>query len=153
MTKGDKRMYIDHIFFVDSTFFQIFDFKLLKGNRENALGKPNTAVITEETAERLFGVEDPIGKLITHYGGDTANYIVTGVVQNVPKNSQLQFDALFSFSTIYSTHPELMNAWGGNWLDTYFELAPNTNVAALEQKFPAYLKKYMKGDGWKYYEL
>ena len=48
----------------------------------------------------------------------------------------------------------MFNNWGGNWLDTYFELAPNTNIAALEKKFPAYLKKYMaKDDDWKRYEL
>jgi putative ABC transport system permease protein len=72
----------------------------------------------------------------------------------VPQNSQLQFDALFSFSTIYGSHPEMMDQWGGNWLDTYFELAANTNVAELEKKFPAYLKKHLtRNDNWKNYEL
>src|SRR4029078_13142193 len=46
-----------------------------------------------------------------------------------------------------------MNNWGGNWLNTYLELAANTNMAALEKKFPAYLKKHMSGDRWKKYEL
>src|SRR5262249_5753705 len=56
--------------------------------------------------------------------------------------------------TIYSTRPQLMENWGGNWLDTYFELTPNANAAALEKKFPAYLKKYMaNSDNWKNYEL
>jgi putative ABC transport system permease protein len=55
---------------------------------------------------------------------------------------------------MYDSHPEMMDNWGGNWLQTYFELAPNTNVAALEKKFPAYLKKYMsRNDNWKSYEL
>jgi putative ABC transport system permease protein len=154
MNYQDKRIYLPQIFLVDSTFLQLFDFKLLKGNRETVLEKPNSAVITEATAEKLFGKENPIGKTITHYGGDTTSSIVTGVLENVPQNSQLQFDALFSFSTYYSTHPEMSNNWGGNWLNTYFELAPNTNIAALEKKFPAYLKKYMaEGNQWKSYEL
>ncbi len=154
MRYNDKNIYLPQIFNVDSTFLQIFDFKLLKGSRETALQKPNSAIITQASAEKLFGKEDPIGKTITHYGGDTTSYIVTGVLENVPQNSQLQFDALFSFSTIYSKHPDLMDNWGGNWLDTYFELAPNTNIASLEKKFPAYLKKYMARDnGWKSYEL
>ncbi|HEY1872164.1 MAG TPA: ABC transporter permease, partial [Chitinophagaceae bacterium] len=151
MTTGEKRIFFSESYFVDSTFLQLFDFKLLKGNRATALQKPNSAVLTQASAEKLFGNADPIGKTITHYGGDTTSFVVTGVLENVPQNSQLQFDALYSFSSIYQ--PWMFDNWGGNWLDTYFELAPNTNVAALEKKFPAYLKKYMKNDNWKNYEL
>ncbi len=152
MTAGEKRIFFSESYFVDSTFLQMFDFKLLKGNRATALQKPNSAILTQASAEKLFGKEDPIGKTITHYGGDTTSFVVTGILENVPQNSQLQFDALYSFSSIYQ--PWMFNNWGGNWLDTYFELAPNTNVAALEKRFPAYLKKYLtNNDGWKYYEL
>src|SRR4030095_6957843 len=77
--------------------------------------------------------------------------VVTGILEDVPQNSQLQFNALIPFSTI--ARPEWMNNWGGNWLNTYLELAPKTNVAALEKKFPAYLKKHMSEDNWKNYEL
>ncbi len=153
MTFGEKRIYLPQIFFVDTTFLAMFDFPLLKGNRQNALEKPNSAVLTESGARKLFGNENPIGKTITHYGGDTLSYTVTGILKDVPNNSQLQFDALFSFNTRYK--PDWMNYWGGNWLDTYLELAPGTDIASLEKKFPAYLKKHMTGDndGWKYYEL
>src|ERR1022692_1440106 len=152
LTNADKRFYFPHTYFVDSTFLKLFDFKLLKGNRETALQKPNSAVLTEESAEKLFGKDNPIGKTITHYAGDTTSFIVTGILQNVPQNSQLQFDALFSFSSIYQ--PWMFTNWGGNWLDTYFEFAAGTNVAALEKKFPAYQKKYMAAnDNWKRYEL
>jgi putative ABC transport system permease protein len=152
MTYSEKRVFLPRTYFVDSTFLQMFDYTLLKGNRSTVLEKPHSAVLTEETAQKLFGSEDPIGKTITHYSGDTISFVVTGIMKNVPKNSQQQFDALFSFSSIFD--PEMMNNWGGNWLDTYFELAPNTNTAALEKKFPAYLKKYITGyDGWKFYEL
>jgi len=154
MRYGDKNIYLPQVFNVDSTFLQIFNFKLLKGNRATALQKPNSAIITEATAQKLFGNENPIGKTITHYGGDTTSYMVTGVLENVPQNSQLQFDALFSFSTIYSKNPKLIDNWGGNWLDTYFELTPNANTSSMEKRFPAYLKKYMaNNDNWKNYEL
>ncbi len=152
MTAGEKRIFFSESYFVDSTFLQIFDFKLLKGNRTTALQKPNSAVLTQASAEKLFGKENPIGKTITHYAGDTVSFVVTGVLENVPQNSQLQFDALYSFSSIYQ--PWMFNNWGGNWLDTYFELTPNANIAALNKKFPAYLKKYMAdNDNWKNYEL
>jgi putative ABC transport system permease protein len=120
MTAGEKRIFFSDSYFVDSTFLQIFDFKLLEGNRATALQKPNSAILTQASAQKLFGKQDPIGKTITHYGGDTTSFVVTGVLQNVPQNSQLQFDALFSFSSIYQ--PWMFNNWGGNWLDTYFEL-------------------------------
>ena len=152
MTYDAKRIFLPHTFFVDSTFLQIFDFKLLKGDRNTVLQNPNSAVLTQTSAQKLFGEENPLGKRITHYAGDTTSFEVTGIIKDPPQNSQLQFDALFSFSTVYQ--PWMFDAWGGNWLDTYFELAPNTNVAALEKKFPAYLKKYMaKNDNWKSYEL
>ncbi len=148
----EKRVWLPMVYAVDSTFLQIFDFKLLEGNRETALQQPNSVVLTRSAATTIFGKENPIGKTISGYGRDTILFRVTGILEDVPKNSQLQFDGLFSFNTIYK--PDWMNNWGGNWLNTYFELAPNTDIAALEKKFPDFLKKYMTGgDGWKYYEL
>ena len=71
-------------------------------------------------------------------------------MKNAPENSHLQFDGLASFSTIAG--PRNMENWGGNWLVTYLELEKGTNIAALEKKFPAYLKKYMaRSEGWKFY--
>jgi putative ABC transport system permease protein len=153
MTFGEKRVYLQQIYFVDTAFLRMFEFPLLKGNRQTALQKPNSAVLTASGARKLFGDQDPIGKTITHYADDTLSFTVTGVLADVPDNSQFQFDALFSFNTVY--RPNWMNNWGGNWLNTYLELAPNTSVAGMEKKFPAYLKKHMTGDneGWKFYEL
>jgi putative ABC transport system permease protein len=136
---------------VDTAFLQMFDFPLLKGDRKTALLKPNSVVLTASTARKLFGSEDPMGKTITHFANDTVLFRVTGVAADAPENSQLQFDALGSFNTFIK--PDWSKMWGGNWLNTYFELAPNTDVAAMEKQFPAYLKRHLDGDGWKYYEL
>jgi putative ABC transport system permease protein len=151
LTEDNKRIFLPEVFFVDSTFLKIFDFKVIRGDRQTALLKPHTALLTEETAKKLFGDVDPIGKRITHYGDDTVTFAVTGIIANPPKNSQLQFDALFSFSSIYK--PWMFTNWGGNWLNTYFELTPGTNAAVLDKKFPAYLKRHLKGDSWKFYKL
>src|SRR5579862_322505 len=152
LTEKEKRMFLSQTFFVDSTFLKIFNFKVIEGDRENGLLRPHSAMITEETSKKLFGNEDPIGKTITHYGGDTITFTVTGVLADVPKNSQLQFDALFSFNTIIDTG--MIKNWGGNWLDTYFELVPGARQAALEAKFPAYLKRHLQqGEAWKFYQL
>jgi putative ABC transport system permease protein len=151
VTYKDKRMFVPQAFAVDSTFLQMFDFTLLQGDRKTALEKPNSIILTEATAKKIFGDEDPMGKTITHYGNDTASFAVTGIMKDVPKNSQMQFDCVYSFSTDYQPW---MNRWGGNWLDTYVELAPGTNIAAFESKLPAYMLKYSgREDINKYYKL
>jgi len=153
LTNKDKRLFLPQAFYVDTSFLAMFDFPLLKGDRATALLKPNSIALTQSAARKLFGDEDPVGKTISHYSTDTVLYTVTGVLADVPENSQLQFDALISFNTFIK--PDWMDSWGSNGLNTYFELAPNTNIAALEKKFPDYLKRHMeaRGDGWKFYEL
>ena len=109
MRYGDKRIFIPQVLYVDSTFLQLFDFQLLQGERTKVLNDRNSIVLTEETAKKLFGNENPIGKRITKYSGDTITFAVTGVIKNVPDNSHLQFDGLSSFSTIAG--PENMDNW------------------------------------------
>lgn len=151
---NEKRVYLPQGLLVDSTFLQMFDFKLITGNRKTVLQEPNNAVLTQESAAKLFGNEDPVGKTIRYYSGDTVSFKVAGIIENVPQNSHMQFDMLISFNSVYRSNPGMMNNWGGNWLDTYLELSPGADAAALEKKFPAYLKKYMaQNDNWKSYEL
>ncbi len=148
----DKKIFLPIACFVDSTFLQIFDFPLLKGDRTTALQQPNSIILSQESATKLFGNEDPLGKTITHYTGDTTMYTVKGILADVPENSHLQFDALMSLSSRYG--PNNMENWGGNWLVTYLQLTPAANIAAMEKRFPDYLKKHMaENDNWKFYEL
>jgi putative ABC transport system permease protein len=148
---NEKRVELPQGFFVDSNFFDMFDFKLIEGEKNVVLNEPNSLVLSQKSAENLFGKQNPIGQSVTRYAGDTTTFKVTGVMENVPANSHLQFDGLFSFNTVIK--PNFMENWGGNWLVTYLQLAPGADVAALEKKFPAYLKKYMKGGDWKFYEI
>lgn len=148
---ADTKAELPQVYLADASFFQMFGYKLISGDRGNVLREPNTTVLTQKTAARLFGKQDPIGKLIAHYGNDTISLKVTGVMEDVPVNSHQQFDAIFSFSTIIK--PNFIENWGGNWLVTYLELSRDADIAELEKKFPAFLRKYMKGDSWKEYEL
>src|SRR5262249_20780917 len=141
MNYSGKKVYLPSVFLVDSTFLDIFDFQLVSGSRPTVLQKPNSILLTEESAKKLFGSSDPIGKIVQRYSDDTTNLTVTGILKNVPANSHMQFDGLVSFSTIY--RPQMMENWGGNWLVTYLDLAPNANITAMERKFPAYLKQHM----------
>lgn len=152
LSLGDKKVFLPIAHFVDSTFLQMFDFPLVKGDRTTALQQPNSILLTQESANKIFGNEDPIGKTVIHYIGDTTSLKVTGILADIPENSHLQFDALISFSTMIK--PQFMNNWGGNWLVTYLQLTPAANVASMEKRFPDYLKKHMAdNEGWKFYEL
>jgi len=151
MTYGEKSVFLPQTYFVDTAFLRMFDFPLLKGDRRAALQKPNSIVLTESAARTLFGNADPIGKTVSHFGNDTLLFIVTGILKDVPANSQFQFDALQSYNTVYK--PNWINRWGENGVNTYVELAPNTDMAALEKRFPAYLKKHSVGDQQIHYDL
>jgi putative ABC transport system permease protein len=148
---GDKRVELKEALWTDGNFFEMFDFKLIEGEKSSVLKDPKTVVLSQKSAKSIFGDQDPMGKSVVRYDSDTVTYKVTGIMEDVPSNSHLQFDALFSMNTIFG--PDAMNNWGGNGLVTYLELAPKTDIASLEKKFPTFLKKYMKEDGWKYYEL
>ena len=144
ITYGEKRVFFPQTCFVDTTFLRMFDFPLLEGDRRTALQKPNSIVLTESAARRLFGAADAVGKTLTHFGEDTLVFRVTGVLKDPPGNSQLQFDALESLTTI--SKPGWIGRWDNNWSNTYLELAPHTDMAGLEKKFAAYLKKHRIGD-------
>ncbi|HKH62005.1 MAG TPA: ABC transporter permease, partial [Flavitalea sp.] len=151
LTYENKKVFVPKLFWTDSTFFDIFDFELLKGDKTTALARPNSVVVTEETAVKIFGSRDAIGQTVTYYGNDTFNFVITGILKNIPGNSHLQFDGLTSMSTVASA--EDMNNWGSNWLVTYLELTPNANIAAMEKRFPAYVAKHMSEENRKFYEL
>jgi putative ABC transport system permease protein len=131
----------DGILYTDSTFFDVFDFKLVKGNQKTALVKPASLVITETYAKKYFGDEDPIGKQITVEDDNRFFYVVTGVVADAPANSHIQFDMLISLST-----SELWNddRWiAGSSVHTYVVLRPDADAKALEKKMPDIVYKYL----------
>jgi putative ABC transport system permease protein len=153
---GEQKVYIPKIFWADPGFTQLFDFELLLGDRATALKEPGSALLTEENIIKFFGNDwksNPkvMGTTFMRYGEDTLSFKLTGVLKNVPSYSHLQFDGLFSMNTIEK--PDWRENWGSNWMVTYLELADHTNIAALEKKFPAFLRKHMDENGAKGYKL
>ncbi len=142
-----KQIIVEKTFWTDPAFFSVFDFALRHGDRATALNEPNSAVLTEETAQKLFGTDEVIGKSFLQ---GERQFKITGVLQNIPKTSHLQFDAIFSVSTIEDERAR--SNWGSNWLVTYLLLTPGANPEKLEQAFPQFLEKNM-GEGKKFYEL
>ncbi|MBL0745006.1 ABC transporter permease [Chryseolinea lacunae] len=130
----------DNLFSVEQSFFDVFSYPLLKGDRNTALKEVNTAVVEEETARKYFGEADPMGKRIRF--GTEEEYEITGVMRS-PENSHLKFSFLLSYPTLVKHFgKDVEEAWG--WYDfyTYILLKPNANAAALEAKLPALVKKY-----------
>jgi putative ABC transport system permease protein len=95
---GDKRFSEDGILFADPSFLKIFSFPLVNGNEENALINPQSVVITEKMALKYFGDEHPVGKIIRV--DNRLNFLITGVMKDLPTNSHLEFGFVVSFETI-----------------------------------------------------
>ncbi|MBS1620941.1 MAG: ABC transporter permease [Bacteroidetes bacterium] len=136
----DDKLFDEKSFmYADSTFFDIFSFKLLKGNPQYALSGPNVVVVTQSTSKKYFGNDDPVGKIIK-VGSDETPYQVTGVIEDCPSNSQIKYDMLASFSSLGETQEETY--WNANFT-TYLLLKDKKDIASLQAKIPAFMKKEM----------
>jgi putative ABC transport system permease protein len=139
--KGETNFLIENVAMVDSTFLEFFDYSVVQGDRNTSLDEPNTMLITETTARKFFkNTNEALGSTLRTNDQD---YKITGILSDVPENSHLQFDILISLTTVTSKQPDFNNRWGGNFLNTYLLLAPNVDIKALEEKFPAYLRRHM----------
>ena len=97
----------EKIYYADETVFKMFSFPLLKGNPDNVLKDPYTVALSESTAKKYFGDQDPVGRIIhieDWSSEENKNYMVTGVFKDIPANSHLQFDILISFRTFDPTY-------------------------------------------------
>jgi putative ABC transport system permease protein len=139
--KGNEGFYETKIYYADSSIFNIFSYKFVEGNAANALNKPNSIVISRTLAEKYFGKNTPaFGKTMkTVYD----LYKVTGVIEDVPKNSHLRFDMLISMSTILKGANDGQDNWGSFNNFTYVLLKPGTSAVAFNKKLIPMYDKYM----------
>jgi putative ABC transport system permease protein len=137
---GDKKFNEEGVLFADSTFFNVFGFKLLKGDPGTALVRPRSMILTEEYAKKYFGDKDPMGQRM-NVESDTVLYTVTGVIQNVPDNSHIKFDMLASMST----YPGQANDqfWISHSFYTYIVTSDGTDKNILQEKFREMVIKYV----------
>ncbi|MGB3861791.1 MAG: ABC transporter permease [Candidatus Aminicenantaceae bacterium] len=141
MQYEDKIFFENSILYVDSSVFQVFTFPMIKGDPNTALKPAYSIVLTEETARRYFGNENPMGKILKY--NNQYDFTVTGVIENVPHNSHFTFDMLCSYETLYDLDRKAMEEWF-NFRDyTYLLLSEGIDYKELEQKFPALIDKYM----------
>ncbi len=141
----EKSIYEKDVSFVDSTFFDVFTYHFVHGNRSKVLSEPYSIVLMESVASKLFGSDDPVGKLIeidNAYGKH--DFKVTGVINESLGRSQIQsnlFITMNSGGIGEFVHND--NTWAGNnFTASYIKLVPGANPSALEKKLPAFLNKY-----------
>jgi putative ABC transport system permease protein len=128
----------------DNSLFEVFDFRLEEGDSKTALTQPKSIVLTREQALIYFGDSDVLGDSLTvDLNGELTDFRVTGILEEVPHNSHIHFDILFSIST-YSD--ESMTPWFNNFLYTYVLLKDKTSPDDVEKKLSALLNKYMAAE-------
>jgi putative ABC transport system permease protein len=137
VTYAEKSFY-EQSAFVDPDFFEMFTFPQVIGDLKNPFPTPNSVVITERTAKKYFGREDPIGRTLTI--NDRTTFTVTGVIQDVPSNSTLEFDILASVELFGE---ETLNSWAlESW--SYILLQKNTSSDLLQEKISGITMEYDK---------
>jgi putative ABC transport system permease protein len=132
-----------HFMFADSSFFTLFSMPLVRGDERSALSGPMKVVLTRSTARRYFGDEDPVGKSI-RVGTDSSEYLITGVIGDCPSNSQVKFDLLASFSSLYDN--DNPTYWDANYT-TFLLLRSPGDIAPLQAKVTSFMQQEMKGSG------
>jgi len=127
--------------YADNSIFDIFTFPFVKGDSKTALNIPYTVVMTEEMAEKYFGDDDPLGKIIVIGGKD--KYTVTGVVENVPANSHFTFNMLRSMETLETTDKDAMGMWFNIQYYTYILLDDKSDYEEFEGKLVDFVDRHM----------
>jgi len=151
---GEKTFYEGNIAFADPSFFYVFNHKFIHGNPKRCLKDPGNIVLTESLARKYFGDDNPIGNFINVENEHLAE--VTGVIEDLPRNSHLQLHGLISFSTLANLYPDR------KFLDwPMFELAGYTyllvdktfTLQKFSQKFSAFYDKYIAEDAQIYKQV
>ena len=136
----EDRVFIeDHFALADSTFFDIFSFPLIYGDPATALNKPRTIVLTRSAAQKYFGMDNPVGENLK-VGTDSVYWEVTGVCEDAPENTHLEFNVIGSF---VSDRRSDGTTWMNNNLTTYILVGENTDPSVVEEKIHSVLVKYV----------
>jgi putative ABC transport system permease protein len=144
----DKLLNEQNVYFADENLSGVFTIKVLKGNPRSALKDPFSVMLTEETAKKYFGDEDPINKVLR--ANNQFDLKVTGVYEDFPSNAHLHPNILVSFNTLKDSaiygEQNLRTNWGNNSFFTYIVLPEKYNIKTMEARFPAFLDKHMAAE-------
>ena len=138
LANGDTKLKVQ-TGYTDPDFLMMFDFPLLYGNKETALNDPHSVILTEKTAMRFFGNEDPMGK--TFLLKNQYSMTVTGVMKDLPNNTLFNFEVLIpvAFLKVMNMYDEF---WGNLSIQTFVELQPNVRLDLVNESIKEIIKKH-----------
>jgi putative ABC transport system permease protein len=134
--KGNQNIQEDMMVYADPSLFSVFTLPMISGSPATALVEPHSLVITERIAKKYFNTTNAVGKVLTF--NDTAQYKITGVIKNIPKQSHFNFDFFISMTTIGASRDI---SWFNNNFHTYILLKPGADYKAFAAKLPDFMHK------------
>ncbi len=142
---GDQKFYEKGFAFADPAILTMFTFPLKKGDPASALTDPSSIVISENMARKYFENEDPLGKVLRV--DNHTDFIVSGVMENIPSNSHLKFDFLAKFDSI-KNFGQPVTGWDSFYLDTYVLLAETADYREVNQKIKNVISEHSEGSAF-----
>ena len=142
----DEKTIDEGVNYVDADFFKMFSFKILKGNANTALNDLKSVVLNEETAKKIFGEAEPIGKLVRlNFGGRFEDYTVTAVTEKAPENSTIQNRMMIRFEN-NPNYQQNKDRWEVNNHSVYVQLVANIDTEPFEKRLKSFTEKYYKNE-------
>lgn len=143
-----KAFYEDNFFFAEPELFKIFSIPVVEGDAAKILSEPMGLMLSEKTAEKYFGKENPIGKTLRLNG--QFELVVNGIFKDFPRQAHFHPEILAAFTTLNDTtiygRRRLETNWGNNSFGTYILATQPLDVTAIEKQFPAFLDRHMLPD-------
>jgi ABC-type antimicrobial peptide transport system permease subunit len=139
--KYENKIFSENIRLTDPAFLEMFSFPLIEGDVKTALAHPHSIVLTEEMAKKYFGNDNPIGKILRM--DNSADFVVTGVLQNIPDNSIIRFEFLAPLSYIMERveRPEYLSTWDNYSFLTFVQIQENARIDEVNQKITGRIQR------------
>ena len=147
VTYRENNFYESRIAFASPSIFEMFTFPFIKGDQKSALSDISSIVITEDMAKKYFSNEDPINKVLRI--NNKYDFLVSGIIENVPRISHLKFDFLLPFRVLEKMREDVgipfrpvMGNWGFNFLYTYVQVSDNADIDSLDNKIFNFIQEH-----------
>ena len=144
---GDKKFYETELIRVDQQFFDVFEFPFVAGRKQKALEQIHSIILTESTAKKYFGNEDPMGKIIRMNVNGGTDYQVSGILKDVPANSHFKFNLIIPFES--GRDPD--TDWQRSGFYTYARLKPGADAASFSSNVSRIVKSHTPNSLDRYY--